>query len=357
MKINKKKIIIIAAIVFVIAVTIVGMIMYFFNPVSSKYEEHNIVIPTGSSFTEIANILKEEKIIKNTTAFKIYLKIRKVDNIYAAAYYLSPSMDMDEIVETLLKGGHNESEITITFKEGLHMRKVAEIISEKTNNTYDSVMNKAADMEYINKLIEKYWFLTDEITNSSIYYPLEGYLFPNTYRISSKDATVEEIFEVMLDEMEDVLNNYKKDIEASNYTVHELLTMASVVELEGIDKKSRKDIAGVFYNRLNSGMSLGSDVTTYYAAKVDVSERDLYMSEIDSSNPYNTRGPGMIGKLPIGPISSVSKESIEAAIYPNTNDYLFFVADKNNDVYFTKTSSEHQEMIDKLINEGLWYEW
>ena len=92
-----------------------------------------------------------------------------------------------------------------------------------------------------------------------------------------------------------------------------MLSLASMIELEAKNAEDRAEVSGVFYNRLNKNMSLGSDVTTYYAYKVDMGERDLYMSEINGYNPYNTRGPRMEGKLPIGPISSISKDALDAA--------------------------------------------
>ena len=104
-------------------------------------------------------------------------------------------------------------------------------------------------------------------------------------------------------------------------------------------------------------MPIGSDVTTYYAIKVDVGEKDLKKSELNTYNPYNTRGPNMEGKIPIGPISSVSESSLEAAIEPNETSYLYFVADKNGKVYFTRTNAEHEEKINQLKNDGLWYEF
>ena len=130
-----------------------------------------------------------------------------------------------------------------------------------------------------------------------------------------------------------------------------------MVEGEGVTLDDRKNIAGVFINRLNNGMSLGSDVTTYYAAKIELGERDLYKSEINSDNPYNTRSQNNIGKLPIGPICNPSSEAIEAVINYTSNDYLYFVADKNMKVYFTKTDSEHNKIINELKSSGLWYEY
>ena len=135
------------------------------------------------------------------------------------------------------------------------------------------------------------------------------------------------------------------------------MTIASMAELEGVSLDDRKNICGVFYNRLDKNMPLGSDVTTYYAFKVDMGERDLKNSEINSYNAYNTRGPNMSGKLPVGPISNPSKEAIISAIEPANNDYLYFVADKNRKVYFTKTVSEHDKKVSELKSQGLWYEW
>lgn len=327
-------------------------------PVSKQIEEKEVQIPLGSGSSQIAKILKENNLIKSELVFKIYVKINKITNFQAGTYYLKESMDLKEITEMLQTGiMHDPNQITITYLEGKPMWYLASTIADKTNNTEEDVYAVLANEEYIDSLIQKYWFLTDEIKNEDIYYPLEGYLFPDTYSIANKDTTVEEIFEKMLDKMAEVLEEYKEEIEASDYTIHEILTLASIVETEGLNNTDRKNVASVFYNRLNLGMSLGSDVTTYYAIKVDMGDRDLYQNEIDAYNPYNTRGPNMEGKLPVGPIASVGKESIEAAIEPNNTDYLFFVADKNGKLYFTTTNEEHVQVINELQNSGQWYEY
>lgn len=334
-----------------------SLAIYFTSKVSSDKTVKNIVIEEGSTISDIASLLKENNLIKSEKVFRLFVKLKKADNIYAATYHLSPSMDLEEIIDALVKGGYNENEIEITFLEGLSIKDYAKTIAKFTNNSEEDVLNLLKDKKYLNGLIDKYWFITEDILNKDIYYSLEGYLLPDTYRFMSKDVTVKEIFEVMLDEMNKVLTPYKNDIKKSNYSIHQILTMASMAELEGLDKSSRKGITSVFYNRLNSGMSLGSDVTTYYAFQVSMSERDLNQSEFDTYNPYNTRGPKMIGKLPVGPIANVSRESIEAAVKPEKSDNYYFVADKNGKVYFTKTNSEHEEIIARLQNEGLWYEW
>jgi UPF0755 protein len=168
---------------------------------------------------------------------------------------------------------------------------------------------------------------------------------------------VKEIFKKLLDERAKILNKYKKEIEGSSYTPHQLLTLASMVELEAKTDSDRAGVASVFYNRLNKKMSLGSDVTSYYANKVELNERELYAKEYNLENPYNTRTSSMAGKLPVGPICNPSEASIKAVLYPQQSDYLYFVSDKNRKVYFSKTYAEQEKTINKLKQEGKWFEW
>lgn len=354
-----KKILIII-VVLIILLTGGAFITYknLIGAVSKNSEEKEIIIPLGSSASSIATILKENKLIKSEMAFKVYVKINKISDFQAGTYYLKESMNVKEITEMLQTGiMFDPNESSITYIEGKNIKWLANMIEKKTNNSAEDVCALLKDEAYLDEIIAKYWFLTDEIKNEDIYYSLEGYLFPDTYAIKNKDITVREIFGKMLDRMEEVLDEYKSEIEKSGYSVHEILTLASIVELESMHAEDRKDVASVLYNRINKNISLGSDVTTYYAAGVNVGERDLYKTEINAENPYNTRGPNMEGKLPVGPIASVAKSSIEAAIEPNSTNYLFFVADKNGKVYFTNTNAEHEQMINDLIDKGLWYEY
>ena len=354
----KKIIAIIVIIILLIIIFALSFCLYNLSPVDSHDETYKeIVIEPGMGRKEIANLLEEKGIVKNGDFFYYYMRFKKANLIYAASYSFSSSMKMREVLDVLLEGGKNNSEISITFREGINMRDIAKVISENTNNSYDDVINKLKDTTYLDSLIEEYWFLTEDIKNPSIYYSLEGYLFPDTYNFDSKDVKVEEIFKVMLDEMGSVLKNYQAKIEKSDYSIHQIITLASVVEAEEDSKEDRKDVASVFYNRLNNGMSLGSDVTTYYAVQINMGDRELTNSEINMANPYNTRGPEMFGKLPVGPISIPSKSSLEAAIEPNKTSYLFFVHDKNGKIYLTENEKEHNKVISELQEKGLWYEW
>lgn len=350
-----KIILVLVAILLIGIATLLGTYCYFKSPVSNDKKEVSIVIENGSTISDIAALLKKEGLIKDENFFKLYVKLKKVSNVYAAKYYFSPSMNLDEIINTLNEGGYNENEISITFKEGINMRGIAKLIKENTSNSEDDVYKKLKDEKYLNSAIEKYWFLTDDIKNSKIYYSLEGYLFPDTYRFNSKDVTVEEIFNKMLDQMEKELNKYKKQIENSKYSVHELITLASITQSEGYNEDDFKNIASVFYNRLKTGMALGSCVTSYYGVKKDMTD-ELLQKDIDASNPYNTRGNNPVS-FPVGPISMPGAKALDATFNPIETSYYFFVSDKNNKLYFTKTLNEHERMITKLQNEGLWLEW
>lgn len=355
----KKGIIITITIILLLIIIAISTIVYYTNSLkatSTESIEVVVEIEKGMASSQIAEKLKSKGLIRNLATFKIYTKINKVSGMQAGTYKLNKNMNVEQIIDELKKGSsYYPNSVDITFLEGKNMRWIAKTIAEKTNNTENDVFTKLEDTKYIKSLINKYWFLTSEIENKDIYYPLEGYLFPDTYNFANKDVTVETIFSTMLDQMEAKLEKYKTKITSSGTSIHKLLTIASITELEAAKPEDRSGVAGVIYNRLKANMSIGSDVTTYYAIKVDMSERDLYQSELDRYNAYNTRGPRMQGKLPIGPISTVGIESIEAAISPEESDNLYFVADKNGKIYFAKDSKGHEENKEKLKRQGLWY--
>ncbi len=358
-----KKVIIIVSIIVALIIIVIGSVFTWYNislsPVNKDdITPYNLEIPMGSGSSTIAKKLKSEGLIKNELAFKIYVKLNKISNFQAGTYNLTKNLSVKEIVEILQTGKVNGKDtISITFVEGKNMRWVANKIAENTNNSEEDVYALLEDEEYINSLIQKYWFLTDDIKNEDIYYPLEGYLFPDTYQFENKEIKVEKIFETLLNQMDKKLSTYKEDIEKSKYSIHKILSAAAIIENEAVFDKDRKDVAGVIYNRLKENMAIQSDVTTYYAFKIEMGSRDLYSSEINKYNAYNTRGPNMTGKLPVGPISMVSIASIEAAINPNENNYIYFVADKNGKVYFTRTYDEHLEKVNELKNSGLWIQF
>lgn len=347
-----KPLLIILVIGAVILFSLAGVWMFLAGPVNSKNDETvEVVIPSGATSRQIGSILKNKELIKNELFFNVYIKLNSVGAMKASTYNFSQSMSLDEIVESLVNGNsYNAAVVKITFKEGERVTDYATDIAEKTNHSYEEVIAVMKNKTYIKTLIDKYWFLTDEILNESIYYPLEGYLAPNTYHFASKEVKVETIIETMLKQTEKNLAKYKTVMATKP---HYYMTMASIVELEGTNTTNRKQIVGVFENRLTKNMNLGSDVTTYYALQLPMTS-DLTSAQFATVNPYNTRSTTLMGKMPIGPIGNPSDSSIEASVNPTSGTYLYFVADKYGKIYFTNTLAEHNAKVQEIKEAGGW---
>ena len=328
-----------------------GFYQYEISPTDKKSTAtYEVVVKQGMSTSEIEDLLKKKNLIRNSFFFKVYMKLNRKQTIKAATYDLKKSMDLDTIV-SLLEVGKANDDISITFKEGKTIKDYAKVLSTNTNISEEDFLAKMKDKTYLTSLINSYWFLTDTILNDDIYYGLEGYLAPDTYNFKDKDVSIEEVVKTLLDQEEKNLEPYKNKVNKAN--IHDILTLASMAELEGVKEKDRKMIVGVFQNRLSKNMNLGSDVTTYYAFSEDMT-KDLTSEMFNTYNPYNTRSSQMAGKLPVGPICNPSKSSIEASINPTSSDYYYFVADKNGNVYYTKTSSEHSAKVKELKDKGDW---
>ena len=340
---------------------------HYTSPVGESSEIIEVIIPENSTGEKIGQILEEKGLIRSTTFFKIYLKLFKITKLNNGTYKLNKNMSLSEIVDELKKINYNnKDEISITFKEGITMRDIARVIASNTNNSEDDVFSLLKDQDYLKTLINDYWFITDKILDNKIYYPLEGYLYPDTYRFANKDVTVKEIFEKLLKQMDVKLSSLKTNIDNSKYSIHEILTLSSIIEKEiRNNEEYRKNAVSVFENRIKRGMSLGSDVTTYYALKIDNAQ--TYIKEkcggrncinYQFSSPYNTRlqDGTMNGKLPIGPISTVSYGSIEAVLNHDETDYIYFISNiKSGEMFFYTNAREFEAKKAELskINGGL----
>ncbi|MFB5194672.1 endolytic transglycosylase MltG [Neobacillus sp. KR4-4] len=311
---------------------------------SKKFKQ--VDIPLGSSVTGIAETLESNGIIKSAKVFKYYVKLKNEGGFMAGQYQLSPSMDVPEIVNRLKTGKVlAQASFKITIPEGKQLREIAVIMAKATKQNENDVFNKLNDQEFIKSLMAKYPdILTEEILNSSVKYPLEGYLYPATYPFYKNNPSVEEMVAAMLTKTRTVLSDYAEQSEKKKLSVHQLLTMASLVEEEATEKADRKTIASVFYNRIKKGMMLQTDPTVLYAQgkhKARVLYKDL---EVES--PYNTyQNTG----LPPGPIANAGKSSIEASLDPAQTDFYYFIATADGEVIFTKTLEEHNKEKAKHI--------
>ena len=313
------------------------------RPVDPGSEEKVIVeIPNGTGASAIVEILDEAGLVKNKFCAKVNSRIGGYNDLQANTYILSPSMSFKEIM-TIINEGTFEyiSKESVEVKDGARLQQVAEAVSEQLPYTADEILEKWSDEEYLKQLIDKYWFLTDDILDKDIMYPLEGYLYADTYFVTTDNSDIEGFTEMCLDRMDEVLSERKDAIEASGFSVHELLTLTSIVTKEAT-AEDQAGVAGVFMNRLDQGMSLGSDVTVCYIFQED--RVDLKVSQLESTNPYNTR---KFAGLPPGPICQVVSDAIDATLNYEKHDYLFFIADEQGIVRYSKDQAGHESNIDE----------
>ncbi len=333
-----KKFLIIFFSVMIAAIT--GAIVWFMlslGRVSSDTTEVTFNVAAGTSTKEIINNLYDAGLIKSKLASYIYVRATKLV-IQSSTYILTPSMTAKEIFHEFAQGNAKENTIRLTFVEGKRLTEYLDQIAAAYGWTKDEILTEISDKAYLESLIKDYWFLDDAILNEKLYYALEGYLYPDTYEFF-KTATIKDIIAKMLNQTAVKLEPYKDQITSLNYSVHELLTMASIVEKEAISTEDRGKVAQVIYKRLALKMNLGMDVTSYYGVQKDLKQA-LTTADLNNNNPYNTRLTSLIG-LPVGPICSPSITSIAAVLNPADTDYIYFFADvKTGKVYFTDSYNE-----------------
>jgi UPF0755 protein len=348
-----RRIVLIISVVLILLIVMIGGGGYFYihsalKPVEpgSKVQK-KVEIPIGSSVTGIAERLESNGIIKDAKVFKYYVKLKNEAGFMAGEYQLSPSMDVQEIVGRLKTGKVlAEASFKITIPEGKQLKEIAAIMAQTTNQNETDVFTKLNDKEFIKTLIDKYPdLLTEDILNPAVIYPLEGYLFPATYPFYKTNPTVEEMVTAMLDKSQVVLADYIEAGKEKNLTVHQILTMASLIEEEATENADRKKISSVFYNRMEKGMMLQTDPTVLYAQGRHKDR--VVFKDLEVNSPYNTyKHTG----LPPGPIANAGKTSIEAALEPEKTDYYYFLATPEGEVIFTKTLQEHNQEKAKHIS-------
>ena len=350
-----RRIVAIVALAIFLFVAILGTTGYLYiksslKPVNPKSDKEIVVdIPIGSGVTTIAQTLEDKGLVKSAKVFKYYVKFKNETNFMAGEYHMSPSMTITEIIDSLKTGKiMQEPVFTLTIPEGKQLKEIAEIIAKETKQNKDEIWKQLNDETFIQKLMEQYSdILTTEVWAKNIKYPLEGYLFPATYSYYEESPSIEEIISVMLDKTESIVNAYKTEIDRDNMTVHQFLTMASLIEEEATKNVDRKKIASVFFNRLETGMPLQTDPTVLYALEKH-KERVLY-EDLEVDSPYNTYQN--VG-LPPGPIANAGTVSMEAAIHPDDTEYLYFLAAADGKVYFSKNLDEHNKLKEKYITKN-----
>lgn len=332
------------------------------DPNSKQYM--TVQIPDGSNVQEIGSTLEKSGVIKNGLVFTLYAKYKNYTGLKSGYYNLQKSMSVEDVIKELQKGGTPEpQEVTLanlTIPEGYTLEQIAQTVGQlqgdfKESLTAEAFLAKVQDENFIAQEVAKYPNLLESLPtkDSGVRYRLEGYLFPATYTIK-ENTTVESLIDSMLAAMDKNLSSHYAAIKEKNLTVNELLTIASLVEKEGAKTEDRKLIAGVFYNRLNLGMPLQSNIAILYAEgklgqNISLSDDAAIDTSIDS--PYNDYTK--VGLMP-GPVDSPSLDAIESSINQTKSDYLYFVANvQDGKVYYATTLEEHERNVQEHINSKL----
>lgn len=332
------------------------------DPSSKQYV--TVQIPDGANTQQIGETLENSGLIKNSLVFTMYAKYKNYSDLKSGYYNLKKSMSTEELIKALQKGGTPEPQepslAELTIPEGYTLEQIAQAVGQlqgdfKEPLTANAFMAKVQDESFITKEVAKYPNLLESLPakDSGVRYRLEGYLFPATYTIK-ESTTVESLIDDMLAAMDKNLSNHYATIKQKNLTVNELLTIASLVEKEGAKTDDRKLIAGIFYNRLNLGMPLQSNIAILYAeGKLgqNISLADDAAIDTTLDSPYNVYTK--VGLMP-GPVDSPSLDAIESSINQTKSDYLYFVANvQDGKVYYSTTLEEHNRNVQEHINGKL----
>lgn len=309
-----------------------------------------VEVPSGSSNRQIGDILEEGEVIRDGMVFNFYTKFKNLTNFQAGYYQFSPNMTLDQISKELQQGGSAEpldDASKLTVPEGYDVDKIASLVAKKTDFKKEDFIKVMKDDKFFEQLKAQYPdLLTDAGNAKDVRYRLEGYLFPATYNVH-KNRSLEDLVTQMVDTTNQILTPYYSQIKEKGLNVQEVMTLASLVEKEGITQSDRKKIAQVFFNRIEAQMPLQSDISILYALGEHKEVVTIKDTEVDSPyNLYTNTGYGP------GPFDNPSQEAILAVLDPTENDYIYFVADiSTGKVYYAKTYEEHMELVEKYVNK------
>lgn len=291
-----------------------------------------VVIEKGQTGTEIADMLFERGLIRSTQGFKLWLYLSGTNDKLQTGHYQIPNKVTVRELISLLQEGHVES-IRITIPEGYTVGDIA-IVLEKNQ------IMKAKDFLAEAKTYVPYPYMKG---TKPATYPVEGFLFPSTYEIPV-GATPRDVIQMMADEMNRYLTPaVKKQIQAQHMSIHDFVTLASIVERESLFDADRPTIAGVFKKRLAHGIPLQSDATISYV--LGYAKENVTIGDTQLQSPYNT----YVSKgLPPGPIANPGKKALDAVLHSENTDYLYFVADKEGHNHFSKSYEEHLAAVNKI---------
>ena len=343
---------------FMIALLVIVLVGGFFTwnyikgetqPVDTAQTELvSFEIEQGASVKEVSKALEEEGIIRNSKLFNFYLKFKNVSGFKSGLYHVSKSMTLDEIIAELSGQGKDKDQnaTKVLIREGEQLTEIAKEVEKSTKYTAEDFMAKVQDEDFLRYLVQKFpKLLTQSYNGYQVKYVLEGYLFPATYDMNDS-KTLQMLITEMVAKTDEVMSKYYDKILASDYTLQEIMALASLIEKEGTKLEDRKKISSVFHNRIKENMKLQTDVSVQYA--LGEHKEALSLEDLEVDSPYNLYQNYGVGP---GPYNSPSEDSIVAALEPEKTDYLYFLADiHTKEIYYAKTYEEHLELKAKYID-------
>ena len=305
-------------------------------------------IEQGASVKEVSKALEKEGIIRNSKLFNFYLKFKNVSGFKSGLYHVSKSMTLDEIIAELSGAGKDKDQnaTKVLIREGEQLTDIAKEVEKSTKYSAEDFMAKVQDEDFLRYLVQKFpKLLTQSYNGYQVKYVLEGYLYPATYDMNDS-KTLQMLITEMVAKTDEVMSKYYDKILESDYTLQEIMALASLIEKEGTKLEDRKKISSVFHNRIKENMKLQTDVSVQYA--LGEHKESLSLADLEVDSPYNLYLNYGVGP---GPYNSPSEDSIVAALEPEKTDYLYFLADiHTKEIYYAKTYEEHLELKAKYID-------
>lgn len=289
----------------------------------------SFVIKSGTSAKEIARNLKDEDLIRCTVSFYGYIRITGEDkNITAGRFYLNKSMTVPKIVETITVASASES--TVTIQEGLTIRDIDDKLTAQeliTDGEFEQAVKDFNDYE-------SYTFIDTSVVNE-LEFPLEGYLYPDTYFVDGVEFDSNELIGKMLSNFEIKFKEVEVLFDTQDRSLHDIITMASILQKEVRTPEDYNIVSGILWKRLDSNWHIGADATILYAT----GKKTIDVADLEVDSPYNTR---LHVGMPPGPISNPDIEHIKAAITPEDSDYWYYLTTLDTgEVIYATTNNEH----------------
>ena len=317
------------------SITIALVVLVLFWPQPNPSYVSKVTVITGSTLGEISKQLYEKKIISNEQMFRWAVQVMgKEKEIPVGTFQLVDTQSNYDIIKQLVYG--SPELIKVRLLEGWSVKQIAAHLNEVMGFELDEILDISKDYHFLKK---------HNIKASTI----EGYLFPDTYLFFNGDTPTSVLDNVVSEYKKFWRDAFRDRARELNMTEHEVVTLASIIEGEAIYDKERPTISGVYHNRLNRGMRLQADPTIQYI--IEDGPRRLLNRDLRIDSPYNTyKHKG----LPPGPINSPGAQSLKAALYPEENEYLFFVARGDGYHTFTTNEKDHnnaKKQLQKLRRE------